>query len=400
MENIIKNNKTPMNNKRILWVNPSFLDYRIPLYAELKKIYNDNFYLIYSKKRIPERCHSKIIKTLGVKALFLEKEKYLRLKYKYTYANTGVRIPFPTGLYKRIKESKPDIIIAEGFFQFTPWAVWYSFIHRKPLLIAYERTAHTERNCPWWRKLYRRFIGLFVNGYIANGQLTKEYLISQGVKPENIFTGGMCADSEGLTKSITEMTKEEKEAMYTSVVGNKHTGITYIFVGQMIPRKGVKELLYAWDKHCKKYTEDKLLLVGNGIQLNEFKENYKDNKSIIFTSDINYSEIYKYYAISDVFIIPTLEDNWSLVVPEAMACGLPIACSIYNGCHPELIKKDINGITFDPLKQNSIIESLAYFHIQDLEKMGKNSIDTEKEYSPRKVATNIKNAIEHYISKK
>ena len=382
MGNIIKDNKTPMNNKRILWVNPSFLDYRIPLYAELKKIYNDNFYLIYSKKRIPERCHSKIIKTLGVKALFLEKEKYLRLKYNYTYANTGVRIPLPTGLYKRIKESKPDIIIAEGFFQFTPWAVWYSFIHHIPLLIAYERTAHTERNCPWWRKLYRRFIGLFVNGYIANGQLTKEYLISQGVKPENIFTGGMCADSEGLAKSIAKMTQKEKEDFKLEITKKRDNGLTYIFVGQMIARKGVKELLHAWDEHFKKYTEDKLLIVGNGTQSEELKEKFGDNKSIIFTSKVDYSEIYKYYAISDIFIIPTLEDNWSLVVPEAMACGLPIACSIYNGCHPELIKKDINGITFDPLKQNSIIESLAYFHTQDLEKMGKKSIDTDHPHQP------------------
>ena len=103
--------------------------------------------------------------------------------------------------------------------------------------------------------------------------------------------------------------------------------------------------------------------------------------------------------MSDVFVIPTLEDNWSLVVPEAMACGLPIACSIYNGCHPELVKKDENGITFDPLKKESIIETLAYFHTQDLEKMGKKSFEIEKEYNPHNVAINIKNAIDFFTKK-
>ena len=34
---------------------------------------------------------------------------------------------------------------------------------------------------------------------------------------------------------------------------------------------------------------------------------------------------------ADVFVIATLEDDWSLVVPEAMACGLPILSSLYNG---------------------------------------------------------------------
>jgi glycosyltransferase involved in cell wall biosynthesis len=46
--------------------------------------------------------------------------------------------------------------------------------------------------------------------------------------------------------------------------------------------------------------------------------------------------------------MPTLEDNWSLVVPEAMACGKPVLCSTLNGCWPELVKDDVNGWTFDP----------------------------------------------------
>ena len=54
-----------------------------------------------------------------------------------------------------------------------------------------------------------------------------------------------------------------------------------------------------------------------------------------------------FYRAADCFIIPTLQDNWSLVVPEAMACGLPVASSIYNGCHPELVHPE-NGWTFDP----------------------------------------------------
>ena len=386
-----------MNRKKVLWVNPSFLDYRIPLYANLKDKCDDEFYLLYSKSRVPQRCHDKIIEVLKEKALYIENEKSLKFKYEYIYANKGIRIPFPKGLYAKIKKTKPNLIIAEGFFQFTPWAVWYSFIHRIPLLIAYERTAHTERNCPLWRKLYRRFIGLFVDGYIVNGQLTKEYLVSQGVKPENIFTGGMCADSHELAQKVKDMLPMEKVAMRESIISKESHGLLYIFVGQMIPRKGVSQLLEAWNLHCERYPEDRLLLVGNGVQLPEFLEKYGDNKTIIFTSNVDYSEIYKYYAISDVFIIPTLEDNWSLVVPEAMACGLPIACSIYNGCYPELVKKGENGITFDPLNGDNILETLAYFHTQDLQEMEKRSIEIEREYNPENTAEKIISAVNRYF---
>lgn len=388
-----------MEKIKTLWINPSFLDYRIPLYSEIYKRLNKDFYLIYSKERIPERCHNKIIELLGTNALYIEFEKNISFGVNNSFANKGVRIPFPKGLYKRIKETQPDIIIAEGFFQFTPWAVWYSLIHRKPLLIAYERTAHTERNCPFYRRWYRKIINLFVDGYVVNGSLTKEYLVSQGVKPEVIFTGAMCADSIGLSKETAKLSDEDKQFIKRELIGKLDQGLTYIFVGQMIPRKGVNELLNAWNKHCKKYTEDKLLLVGDGIQMEELKENFGDNKSLIFTSNVDYSEIHKYYAIADIFIIPTLEDNWSLVVPEAMACGLPIACSIYNGCHPELVKEGINGKTFDPLKQESIINVLEYFHTKDLQKMGKSSIEIEKIYNPENTAENIIYAVNKIYNK-
>ena len=384
---------------KILWVNPSFLDYRVPLYKCINDKLEGDFCLIFSRRRVPERCVKKVEESIAGNALSLISEKVVSIGRNSDFANRGLSIPLPKGLYKLIKSAVPDIVIAEGFFQFTPWAVWYSFIHRIPLLIAYERTAHTERNCPLWRRLYRRFIGLFVDGYIANGQLTKEYLMSQGVRPENIFTGGMCADSKGLSEQVSALSSDEKLQLKKTLVGEQGAGLVYIFVGRMIELKGVNHLLNAWNDHIVAHPNDKLLLVGEGPLLEEYKASYS-HQSIIFTGGIDYAEVYKYYAISDVFIIPTLEDNWSLVVPEAMACGLPVACSIYNGCHPELVKKDENGITFDPLNEDNILETLAYFHNQDLEKMGKMSIEIESEYNPEKTADNIINAVMSVYAKK
>jgi len=381
----------------ILWVNPSFLDYRIPLYEELNKLCGGSFYLIYSKKRVPERCHSKIQESLGENALFLEDEKRLKLGRRTGFANTGIALTYPKGLYKLIRKVRPDLIIAEGFFQFTPWAVWYTMVHSIPLLIAYERTAHTERNCPIWRRLYRRFIGIFTSGYIANGILTKQYLMSQGVKSKNIFTGGMCADSFGLAQNVFLMGKEDVLAFKQQVFGSNPSGITFVFVGRMIPLKGISYLLQGWKKHIETYPNDRLLLVGDGPELSKFRAEFKDYHSVIFTGGIDYSIIYKYYAISDVFIIPTLEDNWSLVVPEAMACGLPIACSIYNGCHPELVHKDNNGITFDPLDRESVTNALHYFHTVDLKQFGKRSIEIEKDFNPHNTALNVLRAVEYYL---
>lgn len=382
---------------KVLWVNPSFLDYRIPLYKELLTKLDGNFHLLYSKERIPARVHNRAVEELGPNAHYIENERRLSFgKSASEFANTSISIPFPKGLYKKIKIIKPDAIIAEGYFQFTPWAVVYCALHKIPLYIAYERTAHTERNCPGWRKLYRKFIGLFVKGYIANGQLTKEYLISQGAKGNRIVTGGMCADSCKLGRLTRDMSEADKDAFLRDINLDKTDGIRYIFVGQIIQRKGVIYLLNAWAEHIKSFPDDELLIVGTGEYLSEYQSMFKDYPSIKFTGGVDYSQIYKYYAISDVFVIPTLEDNWSLVVPEAMACGLPIACSIYNGCHPELVQEDEDGITFDPLESKSIINALAYFHGKDLKRMGARSIEIESGYSPSKVADNVLSIVNRF----
>lgn len=382
---------------KVLWVNPSFLDYRIPVYRKIWELCNGNFFIIFSHNRVPERIPRKIRDAIGKNAICFEGEKVIEIG-KNEMANKHIRIPYTNGLYKQIKDISADIIIAEGFFQWTPQALKYTILHNKPLLISYERTKHTERNCPKWRSLYRKLVDKYTNGYLCNGSLTKEYLEYIGINPKKIFIGGMSADSKGLAESVASLSSSENELLKNKL--NLQGGITYIYVGQLIERKGVIHLLNAWKKHILTHKQDNLLIVGSGDLYDEFYNEFSDCESIKFTGSVDYDSIYKYYAISDVFIIPTLEDNWSLVVPEAMACGLPIACSIYNGCYPELVHEDVNGKLFDPLKEESIIETLDYFHNKDLESMGIASTKIEKEFNSDTVANNIYEACKLILNEK
>lgn len=147
----------------------------------------------------------------------------------------------------------------------------------------------------------------------------------------------MSADSKGLTSSINLLAPEDKNNFKS--LYNKNKGLIYLFSGQIVKRKGLEYLLNAWEKHIKVHSDDNLIIIGFGDLYSPLKDKYKEYKSIFFKGRIEYNEVYKYYAIADVFILPTIEDNWSLVIPEAMACGLPVATSIYNGCYPELVKK-------------------------------------------------------------
>ena len=383
---------------KVLWVNPSFLDYRVPVYSNINQILGGEFYLLYSKNRVPQRVIEKIEKELGKNALGLSGEKSFLIGKKSEFANKYISLPYQKGLYETIKTVKPDLIIGEGFFQWTPWAVWYSRKHKIPIYISYERTEHTERNCPKWRAMYRKFIAKYARGFLINGSLTLSYLKKNNISDnKNIILGCMCADSEELSLKVKSITEQEKQELTQSIIGENHTetGFIYLFIGRFIELKGIKQLLDAWEKHIESHNNDYLVLVGEGPCLDAYKNDFSGVKGIRFVGGVDYNAIYRYYSIADVFILPTLEDNWSLVIPEAMACGLPVATSKYNGCYPELVT-DKNGFVFDSLNESSIIEALEYFHRDsiNLKEMGKMSIQIENEYSPKKVAERIIKGLE------
>lgn len=376
---------------KVLYCNPIALDYRIPFYKRLNELLEGSFFFLYSETRYKltgrEDLMKKLVEVLGENAIPYKGERifntYTKSFTKYS-SERGQRIPFTFGLFGKIRKERPDVLITEGFFQWTPLIILYSIIFHTPVFIGYERTPWTERNVKWWQTLQRKITDKFVRGYLVNGSETKRYLMSIGVKEEKIHIGGMSADSEGLKQAVASMdTLEQKRfrSMYTN-----DDGLLYLFCGQIVKRKGVGYLLEAWKEHIKGHPQDSLVIVGKGDLLEGYKRDYKASDSIHFEGAVPYSDVYKYYAVADVFVIPTLEDNWSLVVPEAMACGLPVATSIYNGCHVELIEEGVNGYTFDTLQKESIIEVLDKFHHVDLKAFGEASIRLEEPWNTENCA--------------
>lgn len=388
---------------KILYANPIFLDYRIPYYKKLIELFDNDFYIMYSPLRYRIRYGAllkKIPLQLGQNAIEYKDEKLYDVAThsfkKYTVGRK--HIPYPRNLYKTIKNINPDIIISEGFFQWTPWIILFKFSLKYKLFIGYERTCHTERNANWLQIWDRKISNLFIDGYLVNGKETIKYLESLNISPKKIHIGGMCADSEGLRLSINRFPTKERLMFHQRFKRNEN-GLIFLFTGLMIKRKGVDHLLIAWQEHIKKYPYDSLVLVGNGDLLEPLKRQYADNASVYFEGYIEYDNIYKYYAIADVYILPTIEDNWSLVIPEAMSCGLPVATSIYNGCHSELIKDGINGFTFDTFKHETIISTLDKFHHVDLKRFGQASIELEKPFNTENCAKRTYEAIINSVNK-
>jgi glycosyltransferase involved in cell wall biosynthesis len=86
-----------------------------------------------------------------------------------------------------------------------------------------------------------------------------------------------------------------------------------------------------------------------------------DEKYIHYYGEIPYSELPEWYHRADGFVFASSCENLPNTLLEAMAAGLPIACS-NRGPMPEVLGDA--GIYFDPERKESIVEALTHL-IQD-----------------------------------
>lgn len=384
---------------KVIWPCPWFGDYRVPVFKRLNDLLGGDLLVFYSKQDVTKSVDNKMIAQLGLSTEGLLGKTIRIGDYSSDFANKDLIIRLQPDLYKKIKAFNPDIVVVEAFGGWSMIGILYAVLNRKKLMLFYERTAHVERNSPWWRTLYRTIIGKPVDAFLINGKLTREYLEKKlGFKKQPKTEGLMVADSDGLAKDVASFTQQERVCLKKQI--SLDNGITYLFVGQIVERKGIEQLLKAWKEHIIKYPHDNLLAVGTGPLLESLQKEYEQYNSIHLLGSIEYDLVHRYYAIADVFVMPTLEDNWCLVVPEAMACGLPVACSIYNGGYIELIDEGINGFSFDPLDSSSIIDVLGKFHQSDLRQMGQVSKKIERNFTPEIAANKIFEAFNQLYNSK
>lgn len=388
-----------MLSKAITWVTRSFLDYRIPVYQELNHLISGRLTLIYYRDVVPERVCKKVTNILGENAVGLTGEIRLIGKKNLNdmMANSSVRLLYQPGLIRAISRSAPDVLISDGFFQWTYAALWQRAFKKTPHVMCYERTAHTERDAQRFRVAYRKFVTRWIDAICCSGKLCGEYVQNLGFPVEKITYGHMVADTVGLQNSVAKVTDKQVSELET-----KHDlkGIVLLYVGRLIPRKGLLELLNAWKSFSRGISVDEatLLLIGDGPQRQECESfcHQTSLKNVHFAGAIDYDGLASYYKAADAFIIPTLEDNWSLVVPEAMACGLPILCSKYNGCWPEFVHCGENGWVFDPLDSYDIVNCLnkCLLTKEKLPEMGKKSRQIVSNHTARHAAEPILSACE------
>jgi len=129
-------------------------------------------------------------------------------------------------------------------------------------------------------------------------------------------------------------------------LGLKETDFIILFVGKLIPTKDpltlIKSIKHASDK-CKNIRS---IIVGTGELSKKIRSETKRlelEDQIKFFGFIKKEELWKCYSAADLFVLPSVNEAFGIVLLEAMAFGLPIIASDSGAC-PEVIGKA--GILF------------------------------------------------------
>jgi glycosyltransferase involved in cell wall biosynthesis len=228
----------------------------------------------------------------------------------------------------------------------------------------------------------KRFFLSGAKNYFSTGEAHKNYYQHYGVKEDVIIWYPF---SSVLEKDIAKRPPNQTEKNVLKKKYNLDYATTILFVGQFIERKGVDILLEIVENFKKPIQV--LLIGGNSTQLSNIF-NKKINNNIKVIEFLNPMQLKDFYDLSDLFILPTREDIWGLVVNEAMARGLPVITTLNCGAGLELVENGINGFIFDIKNYISVTKFInELIENSDLRKnMGQANIKKAKLYSINQTA--------------
>lgn len=230
----------------------------------------------------------------------------------------------------------------------------------------------------YWLK--RHLIGL-PSAWLSTGAQTDLYLEHYGASARRIYRYPFTSVKE---KECFLPSGEEKADKKRQL--HMKEEVIVITVGQFIYRKGCDLLI----RCSRKLRPNMGIYIIGGEPGEEYRRLLAEEGTgnIHFEGFKNREELRDYYIAADIFVFPTREDIWGLVLNEAMAHGLPCVASQQAIASREMIEPGINGYLVNPEELDEMSGRLNQLADSEEEriKLGENACRKAKEHTIEKMA--------------
>lgn len=159
--------------------------------------------------------------------------------------------------------------------------------------------------------------------------------------------------SENLTQFVSNHFQKEGKTLPNPILieqnqNSKTDGNYILFVGRLVPEKGVLTLLKAFQNITKQFPNEELWIVGEGSQLEEL-QNFAENnelKNVLFLGNKSREELQDIYANSKFSVVPSeYLEAYGNVILESLAFGKTVITSDLVGIKNEIEQHNV-GLTY------------------------------------------------------
>lgn len=124
-----------------------------------------------------------------------------------------------------------------------------------------------------------------------------------------------------------------------------------LFASKLQSRKQADHLVRAYADLVRGTPEEKrpyLVIVGDGEERGRIEKMCAERnlRRVRLVGFRNQTELPGFFALADVFVLPSRDEPWGLIVNEAMASGCPVIVSSGVGCHPDLVTDGVEGFVY------------------------------------------------------
>lgn len=264
------------------------------------------------------------------------------------------------GVAKLLAELKPDLVVGSEYNPTILQAVHYCSRKKIPYISWTDGTLHSERNIGRLQRKFRHYVISHAAAYLASSTRSREAQIAYGAQAEKCFVSLLTVDVD----------------QYRVEQANRQAN-RLLCVGSLIERKGIDLLLRALNGIEEPW---ELALAGGGSEeeaLHSLAQELGIGERVHFLGYLSREELKREYAKSGIFVLPTREDCYALVILEAMCAGLPIVSSIYADGAYDMIENGENGVLVDPYQEEEFRTCLRELLQQPekAEKMGQKSLN-------------------------
>ena len=172
--------------------------------------------------------------------------------------------------------------------------------------------------------------------------------------------------SENLTQFVSNHFKKEGKTLANPILikqnqNSNSEGKYILFVGRLVPEKGVLTLLKAFQNISKQFPNEKLWIVGDGNQIVELQNFTENNKlqNVLFLGNKSREELQEIYANSKFSVVPSeYLEAYGNVILESLAFGKTVITSDLVGIKEEIEQNNV-GLTYSFKNQEALEEKMV-----------------------------------------